>query len=202
MLNKLKEILETRKIKAIIFGETHGFLEDNKIQEEIISIFKPDIFLYEMLEETELNSIEKINKFLSKEDSEEFSIISNVGELKGTIKLAKKYNSPIRGMDIKNMLRKDNSFLHKEVLTDEEIKEEEEILLKREDRQKKAILENINKNKKVFASTGIYHLRKESPLRKLPNECIWVYPIYDGKQVFEPPEDMDIKKIKWEISTS
>lgn len=202
MLNRLKEILETKIIKAIIFGETHGFFDDNRIQEEIISIFKPDIFLYEMLEETELDSPERINEFLSKEDSEEFSIISNVGELRETIKLAKKYGFPIKGMDIKNMLRKDKSFLQREVLTDEEMKREEEILFEREDRQKRVILDNIHRDKKIFASTGAYHLREDSPLRKLSSECIWIYPIYDRQQIFEPPANVDIKKIKWGISIS
>jgi len=184
--------------KLVIFGETHGFLNDAKIQKEIITLFQPTIFLYEMLEETELLATDDKIKFLNQPNDKEFSIISIVGELKPTIKLANKHDLPIAGMDIKNMCRKNKYFLTKTKLTEEEQKNEEEILEKREKMQVKKILEHLNAGKKVFASTGAFHLRKNSPLLKINNSLI-IYPAYEGKQLFDPPENFDIKKVTFKL---
>ncbi|MAG50082.1 hypothetical protein CL621_00385, partial [archaeon] len=122
MIEKLKEILREKKINLIIFGETHGFLDDDKIQEEIIQYFKPTIFLYEMLEETKLLTTDKQKEFLKESNEKDFSVISTFGELKKTINLATKYNLPIVGNDIKNMCRENKDFLKKTELSEEEIK--------------------------------------------------------------------------------
>jgi len=191
-----KEKIENKKL--IIFGETHGFLDDLKIQEEIIGLFQPTILLYEMLEETELLTPENQNEFLNLPDEKDFSIISTVGELKKTISLAKKYNLPIVGIDIKNMCREDRAFLTKTKLTKEEQKSEEEILEKRERIQVKRIRDYLKKEEKVFVTTGAFHLRKDSPLLEIDNSAI-IYPAYEGKQLFEPPEGFDIKKVTFEV---
>jgi hypothetical protein len=199
MLNKLKKILEEKDIRLIIFGETHGFLEDNKFQEEIINLFKPKLFLYELLEETSLETEEQINNFLMKPDSEDFSIISTFGELKSTIEIVKKHNLPIKGIDIKNMLRKDKTFLTKLELTEEEIKLEEKILKEREEKQKQQILLNLQKENKVIVSTGAYHLREGSLLLNLNLNYLVVYPAYNGEQVFEPPADFERESVSFEV---
>jgi hypothetical protein len=198
---QLSEILKEKKISLIIFGETHGFLDDNKIQEEIIKIFKPDIFLYEMLEETELISETQKNKFLEEKNNKDFSVISNFGELKKTIALAKKYHLPILGNDIKNMCRENRDFLKKNNLTEEEIREEKTILENREIRQSQKIITLSNENKKILSTTGAFHLRKDSPLLNLNigKSYLIIYPVYNGEQLFEPPEDFDIKKISIKI---
>lgn len=199
MLDKLRKILDNKNIRLIIFGETHGFLDDSKIQKDVLKIFKPDIFLYEMLEESSLTTESEKNDFLNEPDDKDFSVISKFGELKNTVSIAKEYNLPIEGMDIKNMLRENKDFMAKTNFSDEEIKEEEKILKKREEFQMQKILSYLNKNNKVFASTGAYHLREDSPLSNINSEYLIIYPAYNGEQLFEPPEDFDIKNVSFEI---
>jgi hypothetical protein len=198
--SKLSEILKQRQIKLIIFGETHSFLDDNAIQEEIIRLFKPTIFLYEMLEETKLISIEQQKEFLKQHDEKDFSIISTFGELKKTIELANKYNLPIIGSDIKDMCRKDKRFLNKIELAEEDIKDEEEILLKREIKQKEKIIHLFQKREIILATTGAFHLREDSPLLDLDiDNYLVIYPAYEGKQLFEPPKNFSQDKVTFEI---
>jgi hypothetical protein len=198
---KLTETLRKKEINLIIFGETHGFLDDNSIQEEIIKIFKPTLFLYELLEETKLLSKEKQEEFLKQPNEKDFSIISTFGELKKTIKLAKSYSLPIIGNDIKNLGRENKDFLKKTELTAEEIKIEKEILSKREEKQSKEIINFFNKREKILVTTGAFHLRKKSPLLNLylSESYLIIYTSYKGKQIFEPPEDFDISKVVFEI---
>ncbi|MCW8966368.1 MAG: hypothetical protein OQK82_06755 [Candidatus Pacearchaeota archaeon] len=204
MIEKLKkelsEILKHKEINLIIFGETHSFLDDNLIQEEIIKSFNPTIFFYEMLEETELINSEEQVLFLAQPDNKDFSIISTFGELKNTIKLANKYDIPVVGNDIKDMCRENKDFLEKTELSDEEIKNEEDILLKREERQSNKIIKSVKKNEKVLATTGAFHLREDSPLLNLNLDAyLIIYPAYEGKQLFEPPEDFSIDKVTFEM---
>jgi len=199
MIEKLKKILENKKINLILFGETHGFLDDNSIQEEIIKIFKPTIFLYEMLEETNLFTIEEHEEFLKQPDEKDFSVISIFGELKKTVALANKHNLPIVGSDIRNMCRENKDFLKKTELSKEEMKIEEDILKKREERQVQEMLSHLKKGKKVLATTGAFHLRQDSPLLNLKENYLIIYPTYNGEQIFTPPENFDIKSVTFDI---
>ncbi|MEN7982122.1 MAG: hypothetical protein ABFQ65_01600 [Nanoarchaeota archaeon] len=204
MIKKLKkelsEILKNKKINLIIFGETHSFLDDNLIQEEIIKLFHPNVFLYEMLEDTELTNPAEQISFLEQSENKDFSVISKFGELKNTINLAHKYNLPIIGSDIKNMCRKNKDFLKKAKITDEDIKIEEEILLNRENAQKAKIADLVQNGKKVLATTGAFHLRKDSPLLNLNLDTyLIIYPAYESEQLFEPPENFSIDKVTFEI---
>ena len=133
--DRLKQILSGEDINLIIFGETHGFLEDGIIQKKVIEIFKPNLFVYEMLEESKLKTSDEQDLFLNEPDSKEFSVISTYGELKPTIRIARKYNIPIIGNDIKNMCRDNKDFLKRTELTKEEIALEEKIISKRELKQ-------------------------------------------------------------------
>lgn len=199
MIEKLKTLLKEKNINLILFGETHGFLEDSKFQENIINEFKPTIFLYEMLEETRLLDKEDKEDFLMKPDGEEFSVISHFGELKKTVQLAKEKALPIEGMDIKDMCRENKDFLKNLDPTSEEIKREEEILLKREQRQVNVIISNLKKGEKVFATTGAFHLRKDSPLLNIGENFVIVYPSYKGEQIMGPTEDMKLEEISFEV---
>jgi hypothetical protein len=199
MIKKLKNLLREKDIKLILFGETHGFLDDASIQSIVIDEFKPSIFLYEMLEETELLTESDKKKFLEEEDDTAFSVISNFGELKKTVELAKEKNLPIKGMDIKNMCRKNKNFLKKLNLTPNEIKREEEILLKREQKQVNEIVSSLNDGKKIFASTGTFHLREDSPLLNIGEKFIIIYPSYQGEQIIGPTENMELEKIRFEV---
>jgi len=196
--NKLRQILSKGNTNLIIFGETHGFLEDGIIQEKIIEIFKPDIFVYEMLEESKLETSQDQEIFLNEQDFKEFSVISTYGELKPTIRIARKNNIPIVGNDIKNMCRTDRDFLKRTELSNDEIKIEEEILSKRELKQM-SVLKNLSNTKKILATTGAFHIRADSPLLEIQNNYLIVYPAYFGEQIFKPPENFDEKKVTIEV---
>jgi len=197
--SKLTEILGKKRTKLILFGETHGFLDDVAILDELIEIFRPTIFLYELLEETKLISINEQKEFLNQPDEKDFSFISTFGELKKTVELAIKYNIPIMGNDIKNMCRKNKDFLKKTKLNEVEIKNEEEILLKREKRQAEKIIDFIKHGENILTTTGTFHLREDSILLNINENYLIIYPAYEGKQLFEPPEDFNIDKVTLEI---
>ena len=93
-LLNIKEYLNRNNIKVIFFAETHGMIDELEVQEEIIKYSKPDIYLYELLEEDKLISEEDFKNFLLRRNDEDFSIISKVADLKQTVKLAKKFNIP------------------------------------------------------------------------------------------------------------
>ncbi|NCO11610.1 hypothetical protein CO038_01080 [Candidatus Pacearchaeota archaeon CG_4_9_14_0_2_um_filter_39_13] len=199
MIEDLKKYLKKNKINLIIYGETHGFLDDSQIQEEIIKVFNPTKFLYEMLEETELLTGKEKKIFLNNPDNKEFSLISTFGDLKKTIFLASKYNLPIVGNDIKNMGWEDKKILAKSKLTKEELRIEKEIIFKREKKQAEIIRKNLKMGEKVFATTGAFHLRKDSPLLNLQENYVIIYPIYSGNQLFAPPKNFDSKKVGLKI---
>jgi len=197
----LKKELSKQDINLIIFGETHGFLDDFSVQEEIIKIFNPNIFLYERLEEETLFSEKEKQNFLNQETDKDFSVISTFGDLKKTISLAAKYNLLIKGNDIKNMSRENKDFLKKIELTKEEEKLEEEILSEREKKQVQGILDSLKKGNKIFASTGAYHLREDSPLIYIQDAIpyLLIYFAYEDRQLFEPPENLDLSKLSLTI---
>ena len=195
----LKRLLNKEKVNLILFGETHGFLQDNLIQEEIIKSFQPEIFVYEMLEEESLLTKKEQEDFLKKENEENFSKISTYQELKPTVELAKKYNLPIIGNDIKDMCRKDKDFFKKTNLSNKELKKEEQILFSREKRQVEKIRSLLRKNKKIFATVGAFHLRENSPLRNFKENYLVICPVYNGKPFFEPPKSFDEKRVSLEL---
>jgi len=181
---KLRKLIDKINPKLILFGETHGLLNETKIQEEILKNFKCDVFLYELLEDKELLSNESQENFILKPDEENFSLISKNKDLKDTIKLAMKFNIPIKGCDIKNMGREDTLFRERE-LTEKEEKEEDKLMIRRELNQFNKINEELLKNKKVFALVGIYHILPRSELIKnlVGRNIIIIYPIFkDGEQ--------------------
>ena len=154
---ELADFIRSKNIRLILFAETHGFLNEIPIQKKIIQSANPDFFLYEMLEESKILNIEDAQRFLSKPDNKDFSVISTYKELKPTIRLAKSFNLPIIGCDIKNMCQKDKSWLKKK-FSREEVKA---LIKKRELRQSKIINQYTSKGM-VFASLGAYHLRRGS----------------------------------------
>lgn len=182
----LNQIIKKEKIKLILFGETHGFIYDEvKHIESLIKIFKPNIILYELLENKKLKTVSSKNNFLKKPDNKKFSMISKQGDLKKIIKLAKKYNLPIEGCDLKNMGRKKPIPINKK-LTKKEIIKEKKIIDKREKYHLEFIKKVKSKHNLCFVILGAYHLRKNSPLIKSLNYSIIVYPTYKGKMKFAP----------------
>ena len=178
---ELADFIRSKNIRLILFAETHGFLNEIPIQKKIIQSANPDFFLYEMLEESKILNIEDAQRFLSKPDNKDFSVISTYKELKPTIRLAKSFNLPIIGCDIKNMCQKDKSWLKKKFSREEA----KALIKKRELRQSKIINQYTSKGM-VFASLGAYHLRRGSiTISSLKEKnFIMVSPSFKGKEVF------------------
>lgn len=200
-VDKLKKYLNDGNISIIVFGETHGFLDDSKLQKIILNYFRPSLILYEMLEETSLLSPQEKTKFLEEDNKKDFSVISTFGELKKTISLAKEFELPIKGCDLKNMCRENKDFLSKTELNPEEEKLEKKIIDKRERKQIRIIQKSFEKYKKIFVSLGAYHLRENAPIYKLLKEIegLIIYPSYKGEQSFGPEEGMTLSEVSFEI---
>src|SRR3989344_1864651 len=188
--------------RLFLFGETHGFVNDSEVQEKLLAHIKPNIFIYELLEDKKITTINKFNEYLSKPDSEQFSVISTFGEIKPTISLAKKYCKSMVGCDIKNMCRKDNSFLNETNLSNKKEIFESKLLKKREIHQAKIINKTLNKEKGIiFVSIGAYHLRRESHLfNTIKDKFVICYPTINGIQKFEPQKGMEEGDIEFIIT--
>src|SRR3990167_6375863 len=181
-MNRRNKRVEPR---IIFFGDTHGFAHrELDYLERTIKKFEPEIIFYELLENKNLDNLEKINSFLKSPENKKFSLISSYGELKGVIKLAKKYELSIIGCDLKNLGRNKPIPINKK-LTKKEIQMEAKILKKREKHQVKIIKMALKEHKIILVIVGAYHLRKSSPLRKMKNSRI-VLPTYKDKEIFSP----------------
>ncbi len=200
-LDDLPKYLEKNNINLVLFAETHGFIDETNIQMKILQNIKVDVILYELLEDKSLSSQEEKEEFLLREDEEPFSIISKNKELKNIIKLANDFNVPIIGCDLKNTGRLDNSFLTKEEWSKEENEAEENLMKKRELVQYKKITEYLDIKKRVFASIGLYHLRKESLLIESLKEenFIIIYPCLKSGKKFGESMDFDKKDVYYKM---
>ena len=189
----LQRLIEQKKIKLILFTETHGFIEESQIQEKILEKLDFESFLYELLENKKIVFKEDFEKYLNEKDEKEFSIISKYGELKPTISLAKKFNLPLVGCDLKNTGRKNTDFRTKKDWSEKDL-EKEEILFQKREKKQKEIIDLYLKKGSVFASIGAYHLRPESHLMKSlkGKHFIIFYPKLKGNKKFG--ETMNFKK--------
>lgn len=181
----MSEIVKDKEIRVIFFGETHGLLPEHEIIDLILKHNKIDCILYELLEEQQLRNSGSRIKFLSNQDSKDFSVISKFRDLKKTVSLAEKYKIPIIGCDITNMYRKDKNFL-------EHIDENQEpIIMKTREKKQREILDTeLKKNKLILVLVGTYHLRKESELlKKLNHNHIIILPEINNL----PIEDIDLE---------
>lgn len=192
-LEDLRDFIKLNDIDIIFFAETHGLLDELKIQENIIAVLKPTCYLYELLEEKKIISDNDFIEFLKKKGSERFSIISSFSELKPTIQLARKYNLSIIGCDISNMCRKNKDFLKKNNAC-----EEEKIMFEREKKQSKVIKESLIQYKcPIFVSVGYFHLRKDSQIfKEIKSNYIIIYPLVDKRRLEDLEENFNIDNIK------
>ena len=183
-LNNLGEFIRNNNIRLVLFAETHGFLDEIPVQRKIIQKMKPDFLLYEMLEESKILNSKEAKIFLNKPDKDDFSFISTYKDLKPTIKLAKSFNLPIIGCDLKNMDQNSKDWLKKKFSREEGRK----LIKKRELRQAKVINQYTSKGI-VFASLGAYHLRRGSiTISNLKEKkFIIVSPSFNGKEAFLIP---------------
>lgn len=180
-IEELADFIKSNNIKLILFAETHGFLDEIPVQRKILQNIQPNFFLYEMLEESKILNSKDAKRFLSKQDKDDFSVISTYKELKPTIRVANSFNLPIIGCDIKNMCQRNKSWLKKRFSREEA----KALTKKRELRQSKIINEYTSKGI-VFASLGAYHLRRGSiTISNLKeNKFIIVGPSFKGKEAF------------------
>ena len=148
-----------------------------------------------MLEEDKILNDKEAKKFLSKLDDEDFSSISTYGQLKPMIRLARSFDLPIIGCDIKNMGV--NKGWRKKKFSREEAKR---ITNKRELRQAKIINKYISKGL-VLGLLGAYHLRKNSAvLSKLRvKKFIIIKPLFKWKEKFNYPERFKNSEISYVI---
>jgi hypothetical protein len=199
-IQELNRYIKENKIKLVLFAETHGFLDEMEIQKEVLDNVKFDIILYELLEDKKLISKEDFEKFLLNLDKKDFSIISKYGDLKPTIILARDHNLPIVGCDLKNTGRINVDFRTKE-FTEKDIKEEEELMKKREKKQYQTILKFLLEDKKIFASIGFYHLLPNSYLMKKlsKNKFIIIYPEFKSGEKFGERIEFDKEEVYHKI---
>jgi len=192
-LEDIKNFMKLNEVKIIFFAETHGILDELIIQDKIISKLKPVCYLYELLEEEKIISKRDFVKFLEKDDSERFSVISSFGELKPTVKLAKKHHIPLIGCDTTNMLRKNKDFLN-EINSDEEKK----IMFDRERKQIDVIKKSLSKYiPPIFVSIGAFHLRKDSLIfKEIKSNYIIIRPLVDNMELENLEENFNIKNAK------
>jgi hypothetical protein len=185
-----------------IFGETHGFADDIFAEAAVLEKVKAEFFLFERLEEKTLISLHEQARFMKNKDHGQFSIISTYSDLKPTVELAIKYKLKLIGCDIKNMGRKNASFLQQSKLSAKQRAFESNLLKKRELHQAKKILEHAKKTKKpLFVILGAYHLRKNShALQALQGQDVILYlPTNNNRIVLGPspgmnPEEIEFKK--------
>ena len=179
-IGDLREFIKSNNIRLILFGEYHGFSKQIPILIKIIKNIRPKFFLYEMLEEKKILNNKDFKRFLGKPNSENFSFISIYGQLKPIIRLARSFNLPIIGCDIKNMAVNENwrekRFSKKEAKT---------ITRKRELQQVKIINKYISKGL-VFVLSGDYHLRKDSPIfsKLKAKKAIFIRPSFKWEDRF------------------
>jgi len=195
-IEELAEFVRSNNIRLILFAETHGFLNETQIQKKIIQSVNPDFFLYEMLEESKILSAQDVKKLLNKPDKKDFSFISTYGDLKPTIRLARSFDLPIIGCDIKDMCVKTKNWINEKYSKDYWSK----VIKKREKRQAKIINQYVKRGL-VFVSVGAYHLRKESMVIKDLNEnkFIIIFPLFNGKEKFIIPRNQEKQRVSFGI---
>lgn len=193
-IDSLGEFIRVHNIRLVLFGEYHGFFNQIQVQRKIIKNVQPDFFLYEMLEEDKILNDKDAKKFLGKLDSKDFSVISTYGQLKPMIRLARSFNLPVIGCDIKNMCCKDKAWIKKKFSHEEE----KRITNKRELRQVKVINKYASKGL-VFGLLGAYHLRKNSlVLSKLRHKrAIIIQPLFKWRKRFEDQKKFNNSEISY-----
>lgn len=190
------------RTKIILFGETHGYVRDERdIIRTIIQNIGPEIVLYELLGENELRTDKDKELFLERESEEAFSIPSTYGELQPVIALARNANLPIKGCDLHNLGRDRPVPTDASALTEEDLAYEEELLEKRERKTVEVITRQITENDRILVIVGAYHLRPDSPIVDSFEDSVVITPSYKGEREFEPAEDFDHEEVIYTITT-
>jgi len=171
----------------IFIGDTHGFLDDFKKQEEVIKEVKPDHVLLEQLEDNTLDSPEAF-KFFKENRLKDFPRLNKI------INLCEKESVNLIGIDFKNfgLTRHLQEIINKKLIPSIEDNENfDKIIMRRERLHIKKINEYKTKtNKPLVIILGAWHLREDSLIRKYFNRFKIIYPSdKSGKLVIEPTDE-------------
>jgi hypothetical protein len=61
----VKELVQRYGIRHVIFGDTHGFLDDSAVQSSLFKQLHPEFYLHEMIEEQTFLTPDSLQKVLS-----------------------------------------------------------------------------------------------------------------------------------------
>lgn len=184
----------------IFIGDTHGYMDDFKIQREIIEKLNPKYILYEQMNNKRLMKKAEFKNMLKKKS---VSILTEVDEVRPLLKLCMQKKLPLIGIDFNNFgiswakrfkykLDNDGKF------TKSEKEELKQIYKRREQKQSEMIRQYAQKGK-IVVITGAHHLRKDSPLIKEISHFMAILPHYNGKPAFGPIADK--RKLAYEVIT-
>lgn len=174
------------KNSLIFFGETHGFANDILEIYKIINSFKPEIILYESLQNVDLTNLSKLKLFLEKK--EYFSKLVSFEEIEPLLKLCLENKIPVKGIEEKN-------FGYSEELIDLILNQKSSFdcsdlnhyMEKRSTNQISKINEESKLHSKILVVIGAWHLRKGSKLREQFNKSRFILPLNkNGDEVYEP----------------
>jgi len=178
-IGDLGKFIKANNIKLVLFGEYHGFVNQDKVQSKIINAVKPDFFLYELLEEDKIFNDKEAGSFLKRPNRDSFSVVSTYGDLKPIVRLARNFNLPIIGCDIKNMGVRLN-WKKKKFSNEEKIK-----ITKRREYRQFSVLNKYSSRGLVFGLFGVSHLRRRGLiLSKLKGKGIVINPLFKWNERF------------------
>jgi hypothetical protein len=198
-IDSLEEFIRIHNIKLVLFGEYHGFFNQIQVQRKIIQNIHPNFFLYELLEEDKILNDKDAKKFLSKSYAKDFSFVSTYGELKPIIRLARSFDLPIIGCDIKNMYCKNKDWRKKKFSH-----EEAKMIINKRELQQAKIINQYTAKGLVFALLGDYHLRKNSLVfsKLKEKKAIIVKPLFEWEERFNDPKKFNNSEISYIIKAT
>ncbi|MDI6738526.1 MAG: hypothetical protein QME12_08525 [Nanoarchaeota archaeon] len=184
----------------IFIGDTHGYMDDFRMQKQVIEKVNPDYVLYE-----QMNNKKLVTKaeFMAMLKNKSVSTLTEVDEVRPLLKICIKNNLPLIGIDFKNFgISWAGRFKHKldnqQSFTKKE-KEELKRIYKIREKQQLRMIRQYAKKGKIVVITGAHHLRKNSPLIKGISHFMAILPHCNGEPAFGPVADK--RKLKYGVIT-
>lgn len=180
--------------KFIFIGDTHGFINDFSKQKEIIEKINPEIVLSENMQEISLISERDYIKIIQ---NKKISQIVSFKEVKELISICHKKKISLIGIDFNNFgLNKKLQMIikGKKRPSNEDLKEINNIIKKREERHLEILKESENKSKKpILVLIGSWHLRENSLIMKSLKNYEVIFPCdKNGKILIKPSKIGDV----------
>lgn len=179
-------MMENLSSFSLIFvGETHGFLNDFKKQEEIINKINPEFVLCEQLQDFVLDSKEKYLRILR---AKKLSEMVSLNEVESLIRLCLRKGIKLIGMDLRNFgfdSRLQSIVKSGVKLSKEDTAALRKIMKLRESQHLRTIRKYLDlSSRPVVVFIGSWHLRKDSLLMNALNNYVVIYPCDgSGKQL-------------------